>query len=94
MRKPLPPDSLHVTMSSMTSRARVSEYRQRMRERGYRPVQIWVPDVRGAAFADEAKRQAKQIAIAEATGDEQTYLEAVSAPWDDEPRRDEPNGGQ
>lgn len=85
MREPLPLDALHVTMVSMTSKARVGEYRLRMRKRGYRPVQIWVPDVRSAAFAVEAKRQAQQVAIGEAAGDDQAYIEAVSAPWDEEP---------
>ncbi|MSW81257.1 MAG: DUF3018 family protein [Actinobacteria bacterium] len=30
-----------------------------MRSQGLRPIQIWVPDVRSAAFADEARRQAQ-----------------------------------
>ena len=33
---------------------RVAEHRRRMRARGYRPIQIWVPDVRSDAFAAEA----------------------------------------
>lgn len=68
----------------MTVKSRVSEYRRRMRERGYRPVQMWVPDVRTSAFAAEAKRQANEVAHADSIGDEQAYVEAVSAPWDDE----------
>ncbi|WP_306439434.1 antitoxin MazE-like protein [Mycobacterium simiae] len=40
-------------MSASTRRARA--YRERMRLRGYRPVEVWVPDVRSAAFATEAQ---------------------------------------
>lgn len=67
----------------MAVRERVREYRQRMRERGYRPVQIWVPDVRTEQFAAEARRQAALVAQADRSGDDQDFIEAVSAPWDD-----------
>lgn len=65
-------------------RERVSEYRRRMRERGFRPVQVWVPDVRTPAFAAESARQAALVAHADRTSDDQTFIEAVAAPWDDE----------
>ena len=68
----------------MAVRERVSEYRRRMRERGFRPVQIWVPDVRTAAFASEARRQAALVAGADRQGDDQSFIEAVSTPWEDE----------
>ena len=68
----------------MAVRDRVSEHRRRMRERGFRPVQIWVPDVRTPAFAAEARRQALLIAAADRTSDDQSFIEAVSTPWDEE----------
>lgn len=68
----------------MAVRERVSEYRRRMRERGFRPVQIWVPDVRTPAFAAEARRQAALVAAADRRNDDQAYVEAVSVAWDDE----------
>lgn len=68
----------------MAVRERVSEYRRRMRARGFRPVQIWVPDVRTPAFAAEAKRQALLIAEADRVTDDQSFVEQISAPWDDE----------
>lgn len=55
-----------------------------MRARGYRPVQIWVPDVRTPQFAVEARRQALLVANADRLGDDQEFVEAVSAPWDEE----------
>jgi hypothetical protein len=68
----------------MAVRERVSEYRRRMRERGYRPVQIWVLDVRTPGFAIEAHRQAATVAVGDQMGDDQEWVEAISAPWGDE----------
>ena len=68
----------------MAVRDRVSEYRRRMRERGYRPVQVWVPDVRTAQFAAEAHRQAVLVARADQAGDDQAFVEAITVPWDEQ----------
>jgi len=54
-----------------------------MRERGYRLLQIWVPDVRSDRFAAEAHRQSKAVASADLRSDDQSFIEAVSAPWDE-----------
>ena len=62
----------------------MSEYRRRMRERGYRPVQVWVPDVRTAQFAAEAHRQAALVAGSDQTSDDQSFVEAITAPWDEQ----------
>lgn len=53
-----------------------------MRQRGYRPVQIWVPDVRSPQFAAEAHRASLAMARADATGDDQEFVDAVSALWE------------
>lgn len=55
-----------------------------MRERGLRPLQVWVPDVRTATFAAEAHRQASLIAAADETNDDQDFVEAISTQWDEE----------
>lgn len=55
-----------------------------MRERGLRPLQIWVPDVRTETFATEAHRQALLVAEAEQIGDEQDFVESISTRWDEE----------
>ncbi len=68
----------------MTVNQRVAEYRRRMRARGYRPIQIWVPDVRSDEFAAEAHRQSARLALADRLGDDQDFVEAISIGLDDE----------
>lgn len=54
-----------------------------MRERGYRLVQTWVPDVRSDRFAAEARRQAHAVAAAEQDTDDQDFIENVSVAWEE-----------
>ena len=54
-----------------------------MRARGYRPVQIWVPDVRSEQFAQEARRQAALVAQSDRSGNDLDFVEAVSVGWDE-----------
>ncbi|RAN77909.1 antitoxin MazE [Bacillus sp. SRB_336] len=62
---------------------RVSEYRRRMREQGFRPIQVCVPDTRAMGFRDEARRPAAAVAAADVRSDDQTFIEAVAVSWDD-----------
>ena len=55
-----------------------------MRERGLRPLQVWVPDVRTATFAAEARRQSALVAEADSDGAEQDFVESIASSWDDE----------
>jgi len=55
-----------------------------MRARGYRPVQIWVPDVRTVAFAAEAARESALLAAADRAGDDQAFVDAISVRLDTE----------
>lgn len=77
--------SLHATVVSCnmgsvsTSTRRARQYRERMRLRGYRPVQVWVPDVRSAAFAAEAHREALALAEADRHSDDMEFVESISA---------------
>jgi hypothetical protein len=57
-----------------SSNNRVTKHRAELRARGPRPIQIWVPDTRSAAFAAEAKRQS-QVIMASETDDEWTAIE-------------------
>lgn len=67
----------------MSVRDRVAEHRKRLRAQGLRPIQVWVPDVRAAAFAEEAYRQSRAVALADQHSGDQQYVEAISSPWDD-----------
>lgn len=60
------------------------EHRQRLREQGLRPIQIWVPDVRAPEFVAEAHRQSALIAASEHEVEDQAFVEAISADWDDD----------
>ncbi|PEG33064.1 ABC transporter ATP-binding protein [Mycolicibacterium agri] len=50
----------------------------------YRPVQVWVPDVRSAQFAAEAHREALALAEADRHSDDMDFVEAISELADDE----------
>lgn len=66
-----------------TTRDKVRDYRQRMRERGLRPVQLWLPDTRTAAFKAEARRQMRLLAQSASAEDDQAFVDAISIPFDD-----------
>jgi len=60
------------------SRDKVRNHRQRLRDQGMRPIQIWVPDVRAAAFGTAARRQAKAVAASRQEADDQAFIDALS----------------
>lgn len=63
-------------------REKVRAYRERLREQGLRPVQIWVPDVRAPGFREEARRQAAAVANSPFEADDQSFIDAASS-WDE-----------
>lgn len=69
---------------------RVQKRRESLRAQGLRPVQIWLPDTRGAGFAEECARQAKLTAeIDRADGELNAFLDEALADLDEfaqEPR--------
>ncbi len=60
------------------SRDRVRTYRERMRARGLRPIQFWVPDTRTGAFRAEAHRQSLAVARSELAREDQDFIDAIS----------------
>ena len=64
---------------------RVREQRRRLRTRGLRPVQLWVPDVRAPEFVAEAHRQSMGIALSEGESDDQAFIDAISVDLGDDP---------
>ena len=66
------------TNSRRGSRDKVRAYRERLRARGLRPIQIWVPDTRTAAFRSEAHRQSLAVARSALAREDQAYIDAIS----------------
>jgi hypothetical protein len=65
-------------MTGAGSRNRVREHRARLRAQGLRPVQIWVPDVNAAGFAEEAHRQSRALAASDYATQDQTFVDSIS----------------
>lgn len=66
------------TSTKPTSRDKVRAHRERLRRRGLRPIQIWVPDVRSRAFARETRRQARLVGASRFEREEQALIDAIS----------------
>jgi hypothetical protein len=64
-------------MASSTA-ARVRKRRAALRDKGLRPVQIWVPDTRRPGFAEECRRQSRLAAASDlADADLLSFLDAA-----------------
>ena len=66
------------TNGKRSSRDKVRSYRERMRARGLRPIQIWVPDTRTAAFRAEAHRQSLAVANSALAQRDQDFIDSIS----------------
>ncbi len=61
-----------------SSNAKVQAHRQRLRDQGLRPIQIWVPDTRAPKFLKDATRQSRLVAKSEAEKDDQAFIDAAA----------------
>ncbi len=61
-----------------SSREKVRAHRERLRQQGLRPIQIWVPDVRSPEFIAEAHRQSLAVAQSVHAREDQAFIDAVS----------------
>ena len=52
-------------MTATTAHPRSIRHRAKMREAGMRPIQLWVPDTKLPAFAEECRRQSLLAAKAD-----------------------------
>jgi hypothetical protein len=66
------------TSTKSASRDKVRAHRERLRRRGLRPIQIWVPDVRSPRFVREARRQSRLVAASPFEAQEQAFIDAIS----------------
>jgi hypothetical protein len=48
-------------------------FRERMRALGYKPVQVWLPDVTDPRFVAEARRQSRRASAVTDTGIESDF---------------------
>jgi hypothetical protein len=60
-----------------TTHAKVRRYRERMRAKGLRQIQLWVPDTRSPAFAAECRRQSLLVAGDPAENESMEELQAL-----------------
>jgi hypothetical protein len=64
------------------NRRKVREHRERLRARGMRSIQIWVPDAHSPEFAAEARRQSLVVAQSAEEADIQAFIASVTD-WPD-----------
>lgn len=64
--------------STSPTAVRVRAHRERLRDQGLRPIQIWVPDVRSARFAEQAHLQSVAVATSPYESDDQAFIDAPS----------------
>ena len=61
----------------------MAAHRNRLREQGLRPIQIWVPDVRSRDFAVKAHKQSQAVAKSRYARKDQDFIDAISD-WNEE----------
>ena len=68
----------HAARKLLSSRDEVRAHRKRLRARGLRPIQVWIPDMRTAAFKVEAHRQSLVVAQSPHARRDQDFIDAIS----------------
>lgn len=61
-----------------SSRDKVRDHRARMRAKGMKLVQFWVPDMNSPEFKAEAKRQSLAAANSPTEADDQAFIDSIS----------------
>jgi hypothetical protein len=92
--KPKAPRTSKLAQTS-TSRDKVRAYRKRMRAKGLRLVQMWLPDTRTPEFAAEAHRASLAVANSPTEQEEQAFIDSIQWLTSEEEaklRRSEPEG--
>ena len=69
--------------AAAAGREKVAAYRKRLRDQGLRPIQLWVPDTRSAAFRKAAHLQSALVGRSGQEADDQGFVDAASQ-WGDE----------
>jgi hypothetical protein len=58
---------------------KISDYRQRMRQRGLRQVQFWVPDLRNPEVQEELRAEIRKLRKHPSSADGDMFLDAALA---------------
>ena len=61
-----------------SSREKVRSHRERMRAKGYRLVQMWLPDTRTPEFPAEAHRQSLRANTSPFAAEDQAWVDSTS----------------
>ncbi len=69
---------MNIASNKSSSAGKVRRYRERMRARGMRCVQLWVPDTRSEEFIRQARKVAKAIASSPKEAEDQAFVDAIS----------------
>jgi hypothetical protein len=75
--KPKAPRAAKLTQTT-TSRDKVRAHRKRMRAKGLRLVQMWLPDTRTPEFAAEAHRQSLRANTSRFAAEDQAWVDSMS----------------
>jgi hypothetical protein len=65
-------------LAAKSSRDKVREHRKRMRAKGLRLVQMWLPDTRTPEYREQAHRASLAIARSQTEQEEQAFIDSVS----------------
>ena len=72
---------------ALSAPEKMKQYRQKLREAGLRPVQIWVPDTRSKNLAAEVRRQSLIVAADHREAEIDGWIDEVADSegweWDD-----------
>ena len=63
---------------TLSSREKMQRYRDRLKDAGLRPVQIWVPDTRSKNFAAEVRRQSLLVSTSPGEYEVMDFIDAVA----------------
>jgi Antitoxin MazE-like len=62
-----------------TAKQKMSEYRQRMRAKGLRPIQLWVPDLRDPERIERLRAEVRALRHHPSSRDGNQFLDAALA---------------
>lgn len=78
MRKTAQAKPARKVKQAKSSRDKVRAYRARMRKRGMKLLQIWVPDVTSPSFVKEAHRQSLRAARSPTEREDQAFMDSIA----------------